>query len=173
MDNSQRLQLDKLIRANNVEDVTQDIRERKHSALIRDDITKMMSIKKQYPRLSRSNPKQFDMMLESKCSFLFNNYTDIFNRIKKDELNLDIMWQFLEVLRNIEEGTVDQHEGAYHIGKLLKEIYIDSAKTRSQKLDELAAKRQKSIPKKPDNGKNISWAEFKKMSNNMNNPNNF
>ena len=64
-------------------------------------------------------------------------------------------------------------EGAYHIGKLLKEIYIDSAKTRSQKLDELADKRKKSIPKKPDNGKNISWAEFKKMSNNMNNPNNF
>ena len=35
MDNSQRLQLDKLIRANNVEDVTQDIRDRKHSTLIR------------------------------------------------------------------------------------------------------------------------------------------
>ena len=84
MDNNQRLQLDKLIRANNVEDVTQDIRDRKHSALIRDDITMMVSIKKQYPRLARSNPKQFDMMLESKCSFLFNNYTDIFNRIKKD-----------------------------------------------------------------------------------------
>ena len=172
MDNKQRLQLDKLIRANNVEDVTQDIRDRKHSSLIRDNITTLMTIKKQYPRLSRSNPKQFDMMLESKCSFLFNNYTDIFNRIKKDEINLDIMWQFLEVLKNIEDGNVDQHEGAYHIGKLLKEIYIDSAKTRSQKLDELADKRKKSITKKP-NSKNISWADFKKMSNNMNNPNNF
>ena len=173
MDNNQRLQLDKLIRANNVEDVTQDIRERKHSSLIRNDIAKMVNFKKQYPRLSRSNPKQFDRMLESKCSFLFNNYTDIFNRLKKDELNLDIMWQFLEVLKNIEDGTVDQHEGAYHVGKLLKEIYIDSAKTRSQKLDELANKRKKSISKKPDNGKNISWSQFKMMTNNMNNPNNF
>jgi len=172
MDNTQRLQLDKLIRANNVEDITKDIRDRKHSSLIRDDVTKMVTIKKQYPRLSRSNPKQFDMMLESKCSFIFNNYTDIFNRLKKDELNLDIMWQFLEVLKSIEEGVVDQHEGAYHVGKLLKEIYIDSAKTRSQKLEELADKRKKSIPKKP-NGKNISWNEFKKMSNNMNNSNNF
>lgn len=172
MDNSQRLQLDKLIRANNVEDVTEDIRERKHSQLIKNDISVMLSLKKQYARLSRSNPDQFNTMLESRCNFLFNNYTDIFNRIKKDELNLDIMWQFLEVLHNIEEGNVDQHEGAYHIGKLLKEIYIDSAKTRSQKLDELAAKRQKSIPKKPP-AKNLSWSEFKNMSNNMNNPNNF
>lgn len=172
MDNNQRLQLDKLIRANNVEDVTQDIRDRKHSQLIKDDITNMVIMKKQYARLARSNPTQFDTMLESKCQFLFNNYTDIFNRLKKDELNLDIMWQFLEVLRNIEEGSVDQHEGAYHIGKLLKEIYIDSANTRSQKLDELAAKRNKSIPKKKP-GKNITWSEFKKMSNNMNNPNNF
>ena len=62
-----------------------------------------LSIKKQYSRLSRSNQKQFDMMLESKCSFLFNNYTDILIE-SKDELNLDIMWQFLEVLRNIEEA---------------------------------------------------------------------
>ena len=46
MDNNQRLQLDKLIRANNVEDVTQDIRERKHSLLIREDITKMVNFKK-------------------------------------------------------------------------------------------------------------------------------
>ena len=168
MDNNQRLQLDKLIRANNVEDVTKDIRERKHSSLIRDDITTLMTLKRQYARLARSNPRQFDMMIESKCSFLFNNYMDIFNRIKKDELNLDIMWQFLEVLRNIEEGTVDQHEGAYHVGKLLKEIYIDSAKTRADKLDELAAKRKKTA-KKPNTTRNISWSQFKMMSNSDNN----
>lgn len=168
MDNNQRLQLDKLIRANNVEDVTHDIRERKHSSLIRDDITTLMTLKKQYARLARSNPTQFNTMIENRCSFLFNNYMDIFNRIKKDELNLDIMWQFLEVLRNIEDGTVDQHEGAYHVGKLLKEIYIDSAKTRADRLDELAAKRNKTL-KKPNTTRNISWSEFKMMSNSDNN----
>jgi len=161
MDQQQRLQLDKLIRANNVEDVTQDIRERKHSQLIKEDITTMVELKKKYVRLARSNPNQFEIMLKSKCEFLYNNYTDIFNRIKKDELNLDIMWQFLEVLRNIEEGNVDQHEGAYSIGKLLKELYIDSAKTRSQKLDELSAKRAKSIPKRPKQNK-LSYSDFKK-----------
>jgi len=161
MDKQQRLQLDKLIRANNVEDVTQDIRERKHSQLIKDDITTMIGLKKKYVRLARSNTNQFDIMLKSKCEFLYNNYTDIFNRIKKNEINLDIMWQFLEVLRNIEDGDVDQHEGAYRIGKLLKELYIDSAKTRSQKLDELSAKREKSIPKRPKQNK-LSYSEFKK-----------
>lgn len=165
MDAKQRLQLDKLIRANNVEDVTSNIQDRKHSALIKEDITSMVELKKKYVRLARSNPEQFERMLESKCQFLFNNYTDIFNRIKKDELNLDIMWKFLEVLRNIEEGNVDQHEGAYHIGKLLKELYIDSAQTRADRLDELAAARQKSKPRKPER-KKMSWSEFKSATKN-------
>lgn len=169
MDTKERLQLDKLIRVNNVEDVTQDIKDRKHSALIRDDITAMMVLKRQYSRLAQTNRKQFDMMLENKCMFLFNNYTDIFNRVKKDELNLDIMWQFLEVLRNIEDGTVDQHEGAYHVGKLLKEIYIDSAKTRADRLDELASKRKKNTTKRPELSKNITWNDYKFMTKNDNN----
>ena len=165
MDAKQRLQLDKLIRANNVEDVTSDIQERKHSLLIKEDITSMVELKRKYARLARSNPSQFERMLESKCQFLFNNYTDIFNKIKKDELNLDIMWKFFEVLRNIEEGKLDQHEGAYHIGKLLKELYIDSAQTRADRLDELASARQKSKPRKPER-KKMSWSEFKAATKN-------
>ena len=63
MDDSARLQLDKMIAANNVEDCTQDIRDKKHSGKIRDDVTKMLELKKKYERLSKSNPSQFDAML--------------------------------------------------------------------------------------------------------------
>ena len=72
-----------MINENDVNDYTNDIREKKHSELIRNDVTKMIDLKKKYPRLISSNPKQFDAMLTSQCNFLFNNYTDIFNKVKK------------------------------------------------------------------------------------------
>lgn len=165
MDDKQRLQLDKLINANNVEDVTQDIRERKHSQLIKQDVERMVALKRQYPRLSASNSHQMDAMLEKQCSFLFNNYFDIFNRIKKDEIDFQIFERFLNVLAAIEEGRIDQHEGAFHVGKLLKEIYIDSAIKRGDKLDaaqELREKRAKKPSRPPP--KKMSWKDFKNMA---------
>ena len=89
-------------------------------------------MKRDYARLAKSNPRQSDFMLEKKCSFLFTNYTDIYNRLKKDELNLDIMGNFIMILKRIEDGDIDQHEGAFMVGKLLKDIYIDSALQRSE-----------------------------------------
>ena len=35
--------------------------------------------------------------------------------------------KLINVLKNIEEGDVDQHEGSVVVGKILKEMYIDSA----------------------------------------------
>ena len=34
-------------------------------------------------------------------------------------------YEQINVLHNIEEGKLDQHEGSFEVGKLLKEIYID------------------------------------------------
>ena len=162
MDTRERLQLEKLISANNVEDVTQDIRDRKHSLLIKQDIDQMMIIKRDYARLAISSPETFDAMLISKCNFLFTNYFDIFNRIKKNELNLQIMGAFLGVLKQIEDGELDQHAGAYQIGKLLKELYIDSAITRGDRLDDKYNKNEKKTKRKPT--ENISWQQYKKMN---------
>ena len=78
MDNSDRLNLQKMIKANDVIDCTDAIRKHKHSIKIREDVTKLISLKKKYSRLSSTNAEQFDSMCVSQCSFLFNNYTDIF-----------------------------------------------------------------------------------------------
>ena len=152
MNDKERLQLSKMIKANDVENVTDNIREKKHSTLIEKDIHEMVSIKKTYSHLN--NPEEVNLMLESRCSFLHEHYTDIFNRLKKDELNLDIMSKFLHVLRQIEESNIDQHEGAFLIGKFLKEIYIDSALQRGEKLDEQFSKKNDDNPPP----KNISWS---------------
>ena len=54
------------------------------------------------------------------CSF--NESANIFNK-------------FLDVLKRIEDGELDQHEGSFMVGTLLKELYIDSAIKKSEKLD--------------------------------------
>ena len=160
MDDTERLNLQKMISANNVEDCTDIIRNKKHSSKIRDDVMRMIGLKKKYPRLSKTNPEQFDTMLVSQCNFLFNNYTDIFNKVMKDEIDLKILWEFLAVLESIEGGKIDQHEGAYKVGKLLKSIYIDSALRKAEKLDKKTGKK---IPAKPFKEKKISWRDYKKM----------
>ena len=161
MDDKQRLQLNKMIKANDVENVTENIREKKHSMLIQKDINEMVRIKENFSHLD-SNSEHLNIVLETKCAFLHEQYTDIFNRLKKDELNLDIMSKFLNVLKNIEDSEIDQHEGAYLIGKYLKEIYIDSALQRGKNLDEKFSNKE-GKDDEPNTPRDITWAEFKKM----------
>jgi hypothetical protein len=154
-----RLQLQKMIDANSVVDCTPDIREKKHSRPIRDDVARLLELKHKYSRLSQSNPDQFDKMCVSQCGFLFNNYTDIFNKVKKDEMNLNILSELLDVLKKIEDGKFDQHTGAYEVGKLLKEMYIDSALMKSEKLDSKNGTKTTTTSRpKP---KKISWKDYK------------
>ena len=62
--------------------------------------------------------------------FLYNSYTNLFNRVIKDELDLEIMTKLLIVLKMIENGKINQHEGSVMVGKVLKELYVDSALKR-------------------------------------------
>jgi hypothetical protein len=166
MDNNQRLQLQKLIGENDVVETTGLMRELKHSSLIRADVNAMQTLKLKYPRLPISNPNEFDRMCISKCGFLFEHYTDIYNKVKKDEINLDTLSKFLDVLKEIENGTLDQHEGSFKVGNLLKTLYIDSAVKKADKLEANRKNKAKSKHAKPD--RKISWSEFKatKLNNN-------
>jgi len=160
MDHLERLQLQKMIDANQVKDCTDDIREKKHSGLIAQDVKTLLNLKQKYKRLAQTNPNQFDAMCVSQCQFIFNHYTDIFNKVKKDEMNLEILSQLLHILKQIEDGQVDQHTGSFMVGKLMKEIYIDSALMRSEKLDKKHEGKGASAPVRPK-PKNISYAAYK------------
>lgn len=158
MDTLDRLNLSKMIDANNVQDCTSEIRSKKHSQLIRNDVTNLMALKTKYSRLAKSNPSEFDAMCVSQCSFLFNNYMDIFNKVKKDELNLQILHKLLDVLKQIEDSKLDQHAGAFEVGKLLKAMYIDSALVKAERIDKkTGAKTTLSKPKE----RKITWADYK------------
>lgn len=163
MDNIDRIQLDKLIKANNVEDVTEEIRNKKHSDLIRRDVVKMVDLKKKYSRLNNS----LDSILIKNCNFLFTNYTDIYNKIYKDEIDLNILGKFLDILKKIEDGKLNQHEGAYEVGTILKELYIDSALKKSKKYDKKHKKKQTSNKNSQQTSlsspKNITWKQYKEL----------
>ena len=158
MNNTDRLNLQKMINANNVVDCTEDIRTKKHSHLIKEDVQRLIFLKQKYSRLLITNPEQFDKMCVSQCQFIFINYTDIFNKVKKNEIDLNILGEFLEVLRQIEDNKLDQHEGSFKVGKLLKKIYLDSAIKKADKLNKHDKKEQPT--KKP---KKISYKDFKNM----------
>jgi hypothetical protein len=157
MDDKQRLQLSNMIKVNNVEDQTSLIRDLKHSQILRTDVNNMIMLKSKY----RGDDEKIYNECINECNFLFTYYTDIFNKIRKDEIDINILNKFIDVLKRIEDKELDQHEGSFAVGTLLKELYIDSALKKADKLDELN-ENGKVEPKKPE--VKISWKQFKKMS---------
>jgi hypothetical protein len=157
--------LDKMIEENNIEDNTNDIKIKKHSDLIRNDIKNYIFYKDKYSRLSKTNPKEFESICNKQCNFIFSNYTNIYNKLLKNTLNLEIMDKFLITLKKIEEGAIDQHEGSYIIGNYLKQIYIDSA-LKEDKNKNMNEKKYKKTEKKPSNikSKDIDYKTFKLMN---------
>ena len=156
MDDKQRLQLQNMIKANNVEDQTEFIRNLKHSQIIRNDVNTMILLKAKY----RGDDAKIHEECINECSFLFTYYTDIYNKVRKDEIDIHILNKFLDVLKKIEDGILDQHEGSFLVGSILKELYIDSALRKAEKLDEKEGPKEE--PKKPE--KNISWKQYKKIA---------
>ena len=159
MDDNQRLQLQNMIKANNVEDQTQLIRDLKHSHILKSEINNMIMIKAKY----RNDPEKINLECMNECGFLFTYYTDIYNKIKKDEIDINILNKFINVLRQIEDGELDQHSGSFLVGTILKELYIDSALKKADKLNEEHDK-NKPIKEQKEPVK-ISWNQFKKMNN--------
>ena len=159
MDEKQRLQLQNMIKANNVEDQTQLIRDLKHSHILKNEINNMIMIKAKY----RNDHEKINLECINECGFLFTYYTEIFNKIKKDEIDINILNKFIDVLRQIEDGELDQHSGSFLVGTILKELYIDSALKKADKLNEEHDK-NKPVKEQKEPVK-ISWKKFKQMNN--------
>ena len=162
MNIQEKLNLKKLINETECENNTENIRKLKHSSLIRNDILQMQEMKKKHARLKITDPKKLDELCRSKCFFLFNHYTDIYHKVFKEELDLNIMGHLLSVLKQIEDEKVDQHEGSVMVGEILKKLYIDSALKRGKSLENTYDTNE---PEKQCMlGKSISWKEWKQMN---------
>lgn len=159
------LNLKKLLQNNtDAVDNTDYIRRVKHSEKIRDDIRKLDSLKKKESAIYSENRELFKEKAIDVAKFLFMNYTDIFNKVISDELDLSIMTRFLTVIKMIEDKKVDQHEGSVLVGKILKELYVDSALKRCENLDKANDEnkgKEKGTDENPREIKQVSWNEWK------------
>jgi hypothetical protein len=168
MNDSERLQLQKMIKTNDTEDNTVLIRSLQHSKLIWADVNNILSLKKKYAALEKSDPEEFATLCSGHANFIFTTYTDIFNKVIKNEINLDTLLELINVLKSIEEGACDQHEGSFAVGKILKEMYIDSALRKSENNDLLNGNKSEHAMGVPTVGEppiieeNISWKEYRK-----------
>ena len=120
-------------------------------------LRKLEDLKREHSDMRVTSPEQFFNIVIVECKFLYDNYTDIFRRLMKDEINIEIMSKLLIVLKLIEEGHLDQQDGSVRVGRLLKELYLDSAVRRADALDKEHEKDKPVI----NDGKEISWKKFK------------
>ena len=153
MDDKQRLQLQNMIKVNNVEDQTEFIRTLKHSQILRNEINNMILIKAKY----RGDDEKISNECMNESNFLFTYYTDIFNKVKKDEIDINLMYKFLDILKKIEDGDLNQHDGSFMVGSILKEIYVDSALKKADKLNA----ENGTEPEYKGAQVEISWKQFK------------
>lgn len=157
MNDEERINLKNLLDKSDYIDNTETIRRLKHSTLIRDDIRKIDTLKNTHIELYKNNLDEFEQICRNECSFLYNKYTDIFNKIIKNEIDFTIMTKLLIILKLIEDEKIKQEEGSVMVGKILKELYIDSAMKRMDNLDKehSADEVPKVVPL------NVSWREYK------------
>ena len=154
LSDKERLDLKKLLRESDVQDNTEYIRKVKHSQLILNDLRVM-------ERLKRSNCAD-PLVFQGGAPFLYANYQDIFNKMVADELDLEIMSRLLTILKLIEDERVDQHEGSVLVGKILKELYVDSALKKCKKLDEAQDAKEAESEAEPvyKEEKPITWSQW-------------
>jgi hypothetical protein len=156
---TQSLNMKALMESDDYVNNTDRIREIKHSELILGDIGKICELKKTHPKMKVVEEEKFKYLCQTSCPFLYSNYTDIFNKVVNDELDLKMMVEFVQTLKQIEDGAIDQYDASVKVGTILKEMYVDSAMRKGAKMDE---KYGGGEPKKYVEPKAMSWSDFKK-----------
>lgn len=140
-----RFQLKKMVEAHSVEDNTSKLREMQHSGEIRRCVNYIVEKKKVF-----KTKAELEAAIAGECGFLLFHYFDIYNLMLKDG-DVGLLNKFLDVLQAIEEGRCDQHEGSFLVGKILKEMYIDTVVKET-------ATEEREKPKEP---KSITWAQYR------------
>jgi len=159
LNHDEKLNLKKIMDETDYVDNTHNIRRLKHSKKIRDNVKRMEELKREHEAMRLTHIEGFFSIVQEECRFLYDNYTDIFNRLMKDEIDPLILQRFLIVLKMIEDGQLDQQEGSSMIGKYLKELYLDSAVRKADALE-----RERSGEKEPlKEGMDISWKAYKAL----------
>lgn len=159
--NQDRIDLKRVMSNMDYTDNTAYIRRVKHSTQIQQGIMDLVTFMKAHPEVTEgSDPFVMEDQAKVASPFLYENYTDIFRRVLRNEVSFPMLAKIIEVLKAIEEDQVDQQEGSIKVGKLLKEMYLDSAIRHGDNLDKKYQSTEATpTPRAPE--KLISWKEYK------------
>lgn len=128
MNKTERDKLNEILKDNDdVVDNTNEIRENKYSDKIKYDVEKFIIFSSKNKELKNNNLDEYNKLIQAECDFLYTNYPDIFNKINEGNMDMSILFKMIKIYKEIEDGKSDQHDASFKVGKLLKEIYIDTA----------------------------------------------
>ncbi len=144
MNREQKELLKKMEKENNTVDNTENIRKLKNSDKIRQDVITIQTMKQ---CVKPEEEKHMVEWYKKNCSFLYENYKTIFNKLVSNEIDIPLLFKFLDCLKRVEDGELQQQEASFEIGKLLKQLYVDP-KIQEEK-------------KEYNKGKSLSWNDYK------------
>ena len=102
MDAHQKRQLDKLIQENNVTDNTHKIRQESKSREIRKCVQNIENTKRRLHYTKNLSVLDKECMKHS--SYLFTNFPNIYNKLLSNQIDIRILYKFLDELQSIEDG---------------------------------------------------------------------
>ncbi len=151
MNEDERKYLHKYMTENKVEDTTEKIRATKQSDKLKNDVVKLLSL-----RRNIRNTDRFRQQCERQCFYLKTHQKKLYEKLleNQNKETLAIVDKMLTILTNIENGKIDQNEGSYEFGKLCKEIYVDP------KINNVDDNKSLNDERKIEN---ISWKQFKEL----------
>lgn len=147
MNFNETLKLNDMIQEGDCVDNTDMIRQLKHSSQITKNLNIIIRLKKKHEEMETFDFKELDNECLKECRFLFDNYTSIYNKLLRGQIDLVVFYKFLYYLKKIEDGELTFYQASFEIGTLLKNMYVDP-------IIETKSDSDKPV-------KNITWNEYK------------
>ena len=148
MNSKEALKLNDMIQEGDCVDNTEMIRQLKHSSQITKNLNIILRLKKKHEEMDTFDFKALDNECLKECRFLFDNYTSIYNKLLRGQIDLVVFYKFLYYLKKIEDGELTFYQASFEIGTLLKNMYVDPIIEKDNN----------------KNVKNITWNEYKSLN---------
>jgi hypothetical protein len=137
-------------------DNTSGIREAKHSSPLLADIRKMGDLRKRYANLRESAPDEYLNAFQRECRYIYTKFPDVFDRVVKNDMNLDVFEKIVMILKMIEDGKVNQSEASALVGKLSQKLFFNVGDAGE------AVKPSSKTEPADETTTGLSWKEYKR-----------
>lgn len=144
-------------------DNTDGIREAKHSSPLLADIRRMAKLRTKHSSLRETSLDDYLAVFQRECKYLYTKFPDVFDRVVKNDMNLEVFEKIIMILKLIEDGKVNQSEASALVGKLSQKLFFGGVANTSEKsgLSEESGV-SAGFSEEPGVSTGLSWREYKK-----------